>query len=84
MVKDDHHLPELLSGVCGKKVGVSALSRARIGDLVDMYSSVISELSSSGLSDLQCQAVNELGDIYLLCGNIRYIRKSGVHPEPEC
>jgi len=56
LVKDNQQLPELLGGVCGRKVGVSVLSRARLGDLVETYSAVISELVSNGLSDLHCQA----------------------------
>ena len=72
LVKGECNLLDILEGsVCVKKVGVSALSRAQLGSIMELYDKIVPELESCGLHELHCQAINELGDMYILSGNIR-------------
>lgn len=55
----------------GGEVGVSVLLKPHLNSIMAAYEKVIKKLQLCEERGLQCQAINELGDIMILSGNIR-------------
>lgn len=52
---------------------VPALDRSRVSLVVGAYEKAVKVLEASGMKDLTVQAMNELGDVLMLAGNLRYV-----------